>query len=223
MHPLVVIAEDDAEVRAILVEGLRDDGFAAEGVATAAALLEAVARRAPDVIVLDIGLPDGDGRDVCHALRAQGLHTPVLFLTALDALPDRISSFRAGGDDYVSKPFALVEVAERLRALVRRGGGAGGRLEVSGLRLDPAAHAVQCRQATVRLTPTEFRLLAALLAAPGAAVRRRTLKEAGWPHGALVHDNMLDAFVARVRRKLRQLPDAPSIRTLPGVGYSIET
>src|SRR5690349_6732892 len=120
MKPVVVVAEDDQEIREILLEGLRDDGFAASGVATGAALMQRVADRGADVLIVDIGLPDADGRDVCQALRAAGLETPILFLTALDALPDRIAAFRAGGDDYVAKPFALAEVVERLRALLRR-------------------------------------------------------------------------------------------------------
>jgi two-component system response regulator MprA len=144
------------------------------------------------------------------------VHTPVLFLTARDALVDRISGFDAGGDDYVSKPFALAELVVRLQALVRRGGGRDA-VEAAGLRLDPATHAVD----GVPLTPTEFRLLAQLLAQPGKAVRRRELVRAGWPHGAIVRENTLDAYVARLRRKLKQIDGAPEIATVHGVGYRI--
>lgn len=222
MEPVVAVVEDDEEIRAILVEGLCREGFRVRAAATGAEFLTRLERLEADAIVLDIGLPDADGRDICQALRATGITTPVLFLTAFDALPDRLAGLRAGGDDYISKPFALAEVAERLRALLRRSGGNNRPLEAAGLRLDPATHAVSAGTTTISLTPTEFRLLATLLTTPGAVVRRRALKEAGWPHGAIVHDNMLDAFVARLRRKLRRLPEPPTLTTQLGVGYKIE-
>jgi two-component system, OmpR family, response regulator len=220
-EPFLLVVEDDAELRELLARGLREEGFDVESVASGGALLRRFAERPADALVIDIGLPDADGRDVCQALRAQGATAPVLFLTARDALPDRVAGFRAGGDDYVTKPFALVEVAERLRALVRRAGGTAPAAELSGARLDPAAHAVVSGSVSVNLTPTEFRLLASLLQRPGEAVRRRVLVEAGWPHGARVQENTLDAYVGRLRRKLRELPDGPQIGTVHGVGYVI--
>jgi two-component system, OmpR family, response regulator len=219
-EPSLLVVEDDPELRDLLARGLREEGFAVETVATGSALLRRFHERGADALVIDVGLPDADGRDVCQALRAQGESVPVLFLTALDALPDRVAGFRAGGDDYVTKPFALVEVAERLRALLRRAGSPQS-AELSGARLDPAAHAVASGDVRVPLTPTEFRLLAALLQRSGEAVRRRVLIEAGWPHGARVQENTLDAYIARLRRKLRELPDAPEIATVHGVGYAI--
>ena len=212
----VLIVEDDAELRSVLARGLREEGFTVEAVATGGELLARVPSDLPDVFVIDIGLPDADGRDVTQAVRARGVQTPVLFLTARDALVDRISGFDAGGDDYVSKPFALAELVVRLQALVRRSGGSDA-VEAAGLRLDPATHAVD----GVPLTPTEFRLLAQLLAQPGRAVRRRELVRAGWPHGAIVRENTLDAYIARLRRKLKQLDGAPEIATVHGVGYRI--
>jgi two-component system, OmpR family, response regulator len=170
--------------------------------------------------VIDVGLPDSDGRDLCQVLRARGIQSPVLFLTARDALVDRIAGFDAGGDDYLAKPFAFVELVARLNALLRRGG-ADGALEAVGLRLDPVSHSVGSESGSVPLTPTEFRLLARLFARPGEAVRRRDLVRAGWPHGAFVRDNTLDAYVARLRRKLRELPGAPEIGTVHGIGYRI--
>src|SRR5439155_7389932 len=107
---------------------------------TGALALDRVERAVPDVFVIDIGLPDADGRDLCQALRARGIQTPVLFLTARDALVDRIAGFDAGGDDYLPKPFAFVELLARLQALLRRSGG-DGTLEAAGLRLDPVRHA----------------------------------------------------------------------------------
>jgi DNA-binding response OmpR family regulator len=219
--PYVLVVEDDPELRGLLKRGLGEEGFRAEAVATGAELLERIASEVPDVLIVDVGLPDADGRDVTQALRARGIQTPVLFLTARDALVDRIAGFDAGGDDYVPKPFAFVELVARLNALIRRSGGEGA-LEAAGLRLDPVSHAIEHDGRTVPLTPTEFRLLARLLARPGEAVRRRDLVRAGWPHGAIVRENTLDAYVARLRRKLKELGGAPEIVTVHGVGYRVE-
>jgi two-component system response regulator MprA len=216
----IMVVEDDDELRSVLSRGLHEEGYSVEGVATGAALLDRVDHFAPDALVIDIGLPDADGRDLCQALRARGNHTPVLFLTARDALVDRIAGFDAGGDDYLAKPFAFVELLARLQALLRRGG-ADGTLEAVGLRLDPVRHAAADASGEVALTPTEFRLLARLMSRPGEAVRRRDLARAGWPHGAIVRENTLDAYVARLRRKLKQLEHAPEIATVHGVGYRV--
>lgn len=216
----IAIVEDDDELRGVLVRGLREEGFATDAAASGTDLLERVERAIPDAFVIDIGLPDTDGRDLCQALRARGIQSPVLFLTARDALVDRIAGFDAGGDDYLPKPFAFVELVARLQALLRRSG-SDGTLEAAGLRLDPVAHTVEYEDVSVPLTPTEFRLLARLLTRPDEAVRRRDLVRAGWPHGAIVRDNTLDAYVARLRRKLRRFEAAPQIVTVHGVGYRI--
>ena len=217
----VVIVEDDSELRAVLSRGLEEEGFRPEAVASGAELLERLSAAAPDALVIDIGLPDADGRDLCQALRARGIQTPVLFLTARDALVDRLAGFDAGGDDYLVKPFAFAELLARLQALLRRAG-AEGVVEAAGVRLDPVRHSASSGGSETDLTPTEFRLLARLLARPGEAVRRRDLARAGWPHGAIVRENTLDTYVARLRRKLRPLPGAPRIGTVHGVGYRIE-
>jgi len=214
----VLVVEDDDELRGVLRRGLCEEGFAVDTVATGAAALEHVDRASVDALVIDIGLPDADGRDLCQALRARGLQTPVLFLTARDGVVDRVAGFDAGGDDYLPKPFAFAELVRRLEALLRRAGG-DGVVEAAGVRLDPVTHSVRGESAEVALTPTEFRLLARLLANPGEAVRRRDLVRAGWPHGAIVHENTLDAYIARLRRKLRALEAAPQLVTVHGVGY----
>ena len=216
----ILILEDDIEMRSLLVRGLREEEYRAEGVGSGAQLLDWVSRAVPDVFVIDIGLPDADGRDVVQALRAQGIGAPVLFLTAHSTLPDRLSGFSAGGDDYVTKPFEFSELVARIDALLRRAG-YDETVSVGDLRLDPVAHAAACGGASAKLTATEFRLLARLAAAPGEAVRRRVLVQAAWPHGAIVHENTLDVYIARLRRKLAELPGAPGIHTVHGVGYSL--
>jgi len=216
----ILIVEDDDVLRGALTRGLREEGFVVEAVVNGAAALEKVEQTSPDGLVIDIGLPDTDGRDLCQALRARGIQTPVLFLTARDALVDRIAGFDAGGDDYIAKPFAFVELVARLQAVLRRSGGDEA-LEAAGLRLDPRRHSMTDGVREVPLTPTEFRLLAGLLARPQEAVRRRELVRAGWPHGSIVRENTLDAYVARIRRKLKELEEAPEIETVHGVGYRI--
>jgi two-component system response regulator MprA len=221
MEPRVLIVEDDAELRGILIRGLAEEGFRTEGTATGTDLLRRAVAGPPDAFVVDIGLPDTDGRDLCQALRAQGVQAPVLFLTARDELVERLSGFSAGGDDYLTKPFAFAELVARLQALLRRS-----RFEEPperiGLRLDPARHAVSAGGNSIPLTPTEFRLLGRLLSGGGEVVRRRDLLRAGWPEGAIVHDNTLDAYISRLRRKLRELAAPAAIVTAHGVGYRLE-
>jgi two-component system, OmpR family, response regulator len=220
IDPLVMLLEDDLELRSLIQRGLHEEGFVVKAAATAGELIQLASGVEADVLVVDVGLPDADGRDVVQALRAQGVGTPVIFLTARDSLPDRISGFAAGGDDYLTKPFAFAELVVRLRALIRRGGSELA-VEAAGLRLDPSSHDAAFGGHTVDLTPTEFRILARLAGTPAQAVRRRDLVQAAWPHGAIVHDNTLDVYIARLRRKLATLPDAPGIATVHSVGYSL--
>lgn len=216
----VVVLEDDAELRALIARGLREDGFVVVVAATAAEFLRLLPRHSPDVLIVDIGLPDADGRDVVQALRARGVETPVIFLTARDAVPDRLAGFAAGGDDYLTKPFVFAELVARVRALARRAA-APAATDAAGLRLDPTDRSAAFGEGRVDLSPIEFRILAALAAGQRKAVRRRELLAAAWPYGAIVHDNTLDVYIARVRRKLAQLPGAPSIVTFVGSGYAL--
>jgi two-component system response regulator MprA len=217
----LLIAEDDTPLREILVRSLRAEGFLPVGVSTARELLERALEQAPDAIVIDIGLPDGDGRDLCQALRAWGIQAPVLFLTARNALTDRLSGFHAGGDDYVTKPFDIEEVQARLHALLRRSNGQAKGNCQDGLALDPAEFTVSHGGHCEALTPTEFRLLGALASASGKVIGRLELRRRAWPHGAIVHDNTLDVYIARLRRKLERLPNAPAIATVHGIGYRL--
>jgi two-component system response regulator MprA len=219
MEPVRIgLCEDDADLRSVLVRALSAEGFEVRETMTGHEAVEAFTAAPPDLLVLDIGLPDADGRDVCQALRVHGLTAPVIFLTARDALPDRVAGFNAGGDDYLTKPFALVELIVRVHALLRRSGN-DRPVGDAGLRLDPSAHAARVDDRVEQLTPTEFRLLAALAASPGEVVRRPRLIAAAWPDGAIVHQNTLDTYVARLRRKLAALEAPQRIETVRGVGY----
>ncbi len=220
MQPSLLIVEDDRRLRDVLTRSLRAEGFLTSAVATGGELLQRALAAPPDALVIDIGLPDADGRDVCQALRAQGVEAPVLFLTARDALTDRLSGFSAGGDDYVTKPFDIEEVVARLHALLKRSA-VQPTAEIGGLVLDPAEHSISSAGNLQTLTPTEFRLLAALAARPGKVLARQDLVRIAWPHGAIVQENTLDVYIARIRRKLAQLPRTPELTTLHGVGYRL--
>ena len=212
------VCEDDASVRRVLVEGLRFSSHDVVLARTGREAMELFGTGAElDALVLDIGLPDADGRDVCQALRAGGQHAPVLFLTALDAVHDRVSGFHAGGDDYVPKPFSISEVLVRLDALMRRSRSAPA--EASGLVLDPERFSVRSPDGEQRLTPTEFRMLAAIAARPGEVVRRRAVVAAGWPDGAIVHENTIDTYVRRLRVKLEAIDAPVTLETVRGVGF----
>ncbi|WP_075779938.1 response regulator transcription factor [Streptomyces acidiscabies] len=219
MHHKILVVEDDHALRDVLRRGLLDEDFepvlAADGATALRLAADGIA-----AVVLDVGLPDADGRDVCQALRANGFAAPVIFLTARHDLTDRLSGFSAGADDYLPKPFHLAELAARLRAAVRRAGppavaGAG------DLLLDATRHTARAGQADVGLSPTEFRLLATLVAADGALVSRRDLVRAAWPDGAQVSDNTLDQYLSRLRRKLREAGSALSLTTVRGIGHRL--
>jgi two-component system response regulator MprA len=214
----VALCEDDVPLRSALVRALQSAGHRVVVAHNGAEALTVIPPSAADVVVLDIGLPDSDGRDVCLALRAGGMTAPVLLLTALDGVHDKVAGFESGADDYLTKPFELPELLVRISALARRAPRPASSQE--GLALDPAAHAVTAGDATVPLTPTEFRLLARLVGAPGEVVRRHALVAAGWPMGAVVHDNTLDTYIRRLRTKLAEVGhDDHGIETVRGVGY----
>jgi len=216
------ICEDDDALRGVLRQALEREGLTVRATASGTEAVRAFGGDPPDVLVLDIGLPDADGRDVCQALRARGVQSPVLFLTARDALPDLLSGFHAGGDDYLTKPFALAELLVRVHALLARAHPAAAAPSgASGFVVDPAMHAIVHGDRHVDLTPTEFRLLAALAGRRGQTVRRATLIAAAWPDGAIVHANTLDAYVARIRRKLQSAGVDETIHTARGVGYRL--
>ena len=219
--PLVGICEDDETLRTVLTRALVAAGMRVVAVGTGRQALDRFPPTQPDAVILDIGLPDADGRDLCQALRAAGVGAPVLFLTARDTSADRISGFSVGADDYLTKPFVLAELIARLRVLLRRGPTTPSPRAETGLSMDPTALRAHVGDRAAELTPTEFRLLAALLAASGSVVRRRELIAIAWPDGAIVHDNTLDTYLKRLRGHLRDLEASVEIRTRRGIGYEL--
>jgi len=215
------VCEDDAAIRGVVMSALRMSGH--EGVAAhdgGEALRKFAEDDALDVIVLDIVLPDADGRDVCQALRSAGQPAPVLFLTALGTVHDRLAGFSAGADDYLPKPFDVLELIARVEALAKRGRLVSGEAPTD-LVLDPARHALVCNGREVLLTPTEFRMLAAITSRPGEVVRRRAVVAAAWPQGGVVHQNTIDSYIRRIRVKLTDVGSPLTLTTVRGVGFTL--
>jgi DNA-binding response OmpR family regulator len=212
----VLLIEDDPLLGDALQAGLRGKGFAVEWLCDGEAGAAAMAADRFDAVVLDLGLPRLDGRRLLERRRGAGDRTPVLVLTARDALDDRVGGLDAGADDYVVKPVAIAELAARLRALVRRASGiARGLLEAGALAVDPATRAVTWQGEPVELAPREFDVLLALALKAGRVVTRQQIESALYEWDRSIESNAIEVHVHHLRRKLS--PDL--IRTVRGVGY----
>jgi len=198
--------------------GLKRDGFAVDWVHDAAAATRVLGTEPFELMLLDLGLPGGDGLSVLRALRARGESLPVLIITARDAVSDRVAGLDAGADDYLIKPFDLDELAARLRALLRRKAGrTAPAIEHEGVVLDPAAHRVTRNGTEVTLSPREFALLQLLLERPGTILSRAQLEERLYGWGEEVESNAVEVHIHGLRRKL----GAQFILTVRGVGYRV--
>ena len=222
MQPRILLVEDDAELSALVRRGLEREGLAVSERRTGAEALDAAEHDAPDALVLDIGLPDSDGRDVCQALRARGITAPVLFLTARDAVVDRLAGFGAGGDDYLVKPFDLDELVARLRALLRRVTGETISLyKVGELAMNLVSREVIRGKRKIDLTAREFRLLEYLMRSPGQVMTRTQIIERVWEYHFDPGTNLVDVYIQRLRRKLDRPGSESCIRTRRGEGYQL--
>ena len=219
----LLIVEDDAALARSLRSGLLTAGFAAD---TAPCLAEAVTAcrvNTYDLVVLDLGLPDGDGRELLAQLRRQESAVPVLILTARGGLTDRVENLNAGADDYLSKPFAFAELTARIRALLRRPKAALPPVLVVGdVRYDGARGEVHCKGSQVTLTVKETALLEYFLRHHGELVTRTMLLDQCWDETYDGLSNLVDVHVSRVRRKLAQAGASCVIRTVRGAGFILE-
>jgi two-component system response regulator MprA len=216
MRERVLVVDDDPPLRRMLERTLAAEGFAVTVAADGGAALAAAERSAPDVIVLDVAMPGLDGLAVCRRLRDKGLPTPILMLTARDAVPDRVAGLQAGADDYLIKPFAVQELVARLRALIRRHAGPQAQLAYADLILDRASRTARRAGRHLELTGREAALLELLLRDPGHTVTRERAIEEIWDGGA--EHNVVDRYVTRLRRKLGE---PPLIRTIRGAGFAL--
>ena len=219
----ILVVDDEPAVRDALARALRLDGYEVELAANGSEALLRLAASAPAAIVLDVLMPAVDGLEVCRRLRAAGDRTPVLMLTARDAVADRVAGLDAGADDYLVKPFALEELFARLRALLRRtGAGSGGEvLRFADLTLDPATREVRRGDREVELTRTEFLLLELFLRNPRQVLTRSLIFERVWGYDFGPTSNSLEVYVGYLRRKLEAGGASRLIHTVRGVGYAL--
>lgn len=216
----VLLVDDDAAIRRSLGRGLRLNGFTVALAEGGRAALERLAQSPPDVMVLDISMPDLDGITVCRRLRESGNDIPVLMLSALDEVADRVAGLQAGGDDYLVKPFALDELVLRLHALLRRRPPADtGTVHVGGLALDAAAHRARLDDQELTLTRREFSLLEVLARNAGQVLTRDQLLERVWGYDFEVRTDAVDTFVSYLRRKLEAGGRGRIVHTVRGVGF----
>jgi len=218
----VLVVEDEEKLAALIARALREGGLAADIAPRGEDALWMAGSTPYDAILLDIGLPDIDGLEVCRRLRADGVWAPVLMLTARDAVPDRIAGLDGGADDYMTKPFAPAEVLARLRALARRGAAERPTvLEAAGLRLDPASRSVERDGCEIALTTQEFAMLETFMRSPGVALTRLHLLDKAWDGGYENRSNVIDVYVRYLREKIDLPFGTDSIETIRGVGYRL--
>ncbi|AUY50659.1 DNA-binding response regulator [Streptomyces sp. CB01881] len=235
----LLVVDDEPNIRELLSASLRFSGFRVASAASGTEALALIAAERPDLVVLDVMLPDLDGFTVVERLREQtsrgqitgpahshhGDHLPVLFLTAKDGVGDKVQGLAAGADDYVTKPFSLEELIARIRAILRRAGGPteDGRLVVADLTLDPVAHEVTRGGASVALSPTEFKLLHYLMANVGRVVSKAQILDHVWAYDFGGDLSIVESYISYLRRKLDSGPaHGPKlIHTVRGIGYAL--
>jgi two-component system response regulator MprA len=217
----LLVVDDDRALRDVLRRALTLGGYEVCLAETGASALAEVSSAVPDAVVLDIGLPDIDGLEVCRLLRREGNRVPVLMLTARAAVSDRIDGLDAGADDYLVKPFDVDELKARLRALLRRAHAddVNGGLTFERLRLDPSRHGVWVADTFVELTRTEYQLLELLMLNPRRVLPHSLIYDRVWGYDFGPSSNALRVYVGYLRRKLEDAGATPLIRTIRGVGY----
>jgi len=219
----ILVVDDELYITDLLGAALRFEGFAVETASTGGEAIGMAERGGQDLILLDIMLPDFDGTEVCRRLRAQGVRTPVMFLTARDATEDKVGGLKVGGDDYVTKPFSLDELVARIHAVLRRTStarSADERLQFADLEMDDETHEVWRRGTLVDLTATEFNLLRFLLENARRVLSKSEILDNVWHYDFEGDPNIVETYISYLRKKVDCF-DPPLIQTIRGVGYTL--
>ena len=221
-QPRVLVVDDEENLAFLIGSALRLAGMEIESVSTGQAALEAADTFAPQAIVLDVMLPDADGFEILRRLRDRGCQAPILFVTAKQDTRDRVAGLTIGGDDYISKPFALEELVARVQVSLRRTGvnSQPARLRVADLELDLDSHRVWRGGREVELSPTEFNLLRCLMANAGRVVTRAQILDSVWQYDFNGESSIIESFMSNLRKKV-DTAEPKLIHTVRGVGYSI--
>jgi two-component system OmpR family response regulator len=218
----VLVVEDDVKMASLLRRGLVEEGLAADVASTGEDALWMAEAHPYDAIVLDVMLPGLSGFETCRRIRTAGVWSPVLMLTARDAVEDRVAGLDSGADDYLTKPFSFAELLARLRALARRGGVERPAIvEAGDLRLDPASRRAWRGGHEIRLSPKEFALLETFMRRPGQVLTRLQLLEHAWDFAYENRSNVVDVYIRYLREKIDRPFGADSIETVRGVGYRL--
>ncbi|MDD2659396.1 MAG: response regulator transcription factor [Methylococcales bacterium] len=222
----VLLVEDDERIVDFVQRGLKAEGFAVE---VARSGLEAVALGTEgnfQAIILDLGLPDLNGMQVCERLRGTGVATPILMLTARDTVQDKVTGLRSGADDYLTKPFAFEELLARIEVLMRRGGGEISpetkEFRIADLVLNVETHKVMRGETPIDLTPKEFALLECFMRMPGRVLSRTRILEQVWGYSADPLTNVVDVYIRQLRRKIDDDFDLKLLKTVRGFGYKLD-
>jgi two-component system, OmpR family, response regulator len=219
----VLIVEDHAKMAGLVRRGLQKEGMAADVAGSGEDALGRAQATEYDAIILDLMLPGMDGFEVCRRLRQEGVWTPILMLTARDAVRDRVAGLDGGADDYLTKPFSYAELLARLRALVRRGAiERPAELRIGDLRLDPARRQVWRGEAEIGLSPKEFSILETFMRRPGEVLSRFQLLEHAWDYDYENRSNIVDSYIRLLRRKIDRPFGVHTIETVRGVGYRLK-
>jgi two-component system OmpR family response regulator len=218
----VLVVDDEENITFLLDSALRHFGFEVRVASNGRDALEAVPAFDPDVVLLDVMLPDLDGFEIVRRLRSDGEKVPVLFLTARDAVDDKVRGLTLGGDDYVTKPFSLEEVVARIQVILRRQGvaAAGTKLALADLEMDDEAHLVRRAGQVVELSPTEYNLLRFLLVNAGKVLSRNQILDHVWQYDFGGHATVVETYISYLRKKIDSLGE-PLIQTVRGVGYTL--
>jgi two-component system OmpR family response regulator len=222
----ILVVDDEPYITDLLSAALRFEGFSVDVASTGSEAITSAQRDHHDLVLLDVMLPDVSGTEVCRRLRAEGIQTPVLFLTARDATEDKVAGLTVGGDDYVAKPFSLDELVARIHAVLRRTAGLGGgdraRLTFADLEMDDDTHEVWRQGVLIDLTATEFNLLRYLLENARRVMSKSDIVDNVWTYEFDGDPNIVETYISYLRKKIDNF-EPPLIHTIRGVGYTLRT